>query len=143
MTPNERLAHLATVLRTKELNNLDFNLHVWIETPDRYKGEVSKKEAATRALEGENFCGTSACAVGLACLLPEFQAEGLMFYSYPVYRTERGYFENWEAVRKFFDLDEEDTERLFMASYYDTLHPTREQVADRIEELLARKELRV
>lgn len=78
-------------------------------------------------------CGTVACAVGHACSIPEFQAEGLSLYAYtlrksvPSYQDERG----WAAVSGFFDLSYSDATYLFSDQHYpDRVTPM--DVADRI-----------
>lgn len=87
-------------------------------------------------------CGVAACAVGHACSIPEFQAEGLTLCAVtpgstprstlavaavPSYRNERG----WDAVKEFFDLSYDDAEYLFSRFRYPgNVTPT--DVADRI-----------
>lgn len=84
-------------------------------------------------------CGTSACAVGHACLTPSFQVQGLeLQYDgsgwMPAFDGET----SWYAVEKFFDLSEKDAEHLFYRTSYDTSYDTTaNEVADRIEEFLA------
>ena len=83
-------------------------------------------------------CGYAACAVGYACTLPEFRAEGLTFTTAggepnePAYKDAKG----WEAVCKFFDIARINAEDLFSGdSYYDKPEP--QDVAKRIREYIA------
>jgi hypothetical protein len=63
-------------------------------------------------------CGMAACAVGWACTIPAFQKEGLMMRA-GVYLDDtnlRPFFdgeEHFDAVMKFFDIDETRARRLF------------------------------
>lgn len=66
-------------------------------------------------------CGTTACAMGEACLIPEFQTLGLHLRenissasSYPVFENSAGR----RAAAEFFDIPLSDTEYLFFASEY-------------------------
>lgn len=63
-------------------------------------------------------CGTTACAVGWACLYPNFKKQGLGIRtfrnknagSFPIFRDGG----NWIAVEDFFGLTEHEARRLFM-----------------------------
>ena len=98
-------------------------------------------------------CGTVACACGWACLLPEFQAEGLKVNIYtedekryatgtfaPVYGSNRGV----EAMMEFFDISSDDFDDLFLDdSYpeYDRGGKTPpSDVAERIRHFVSREE---
>lgn len=95
-------------------------------------------------------CGTTACAVGWACRMPEFQAEGLGIdfeegYGLPTFHGYGG----WQAVREFFQIDHETAALLFSEYSYDIYSPdegdlvrdgsttTARQVAERIRKLCA------
>lgn len=94
---------------------------------------------------GHWICGTTACAVGHACSIPEFRAEGLGWNS----KQSRTRFENpaprfggsegWYAVQKFFDLDYGQATALFLDDSYDTHgeRTTAAEVAQRIREVVA------
>jgi hypothetical protein len=79
-------------------------------------------------------CGTTACAVGWACTIPEFQAEGLhLTDNDPVF----GDFASWPAVRMFFELDKQDANHLFFVwDYPNRNRTTPAEVATRIRELV-------
>lgn len=49
-------------------------------------------------------CGSAACAVGLACAYPEFQAQGLSYHHGPHLTSEGGAYRDWRAVEVFFGL---------------------------------------
>lgn len=85
-------------------------------------------------------CGTTACAVGHACLNPKFQEQGLKLVPsrsdgfIPSYAGNTG----WEAVRSFFGLGAEEDDYLFFAwEYPKGSQTTAAEVADRIEDFLA------
>lgn len=80
-------------------------------------------------------CGTAACAVGHACLDPDFQAQGLSpFFGGPKYAGDMG----WDAVEGFFDLGPLGAEHLFDEDSYSRRIPvTPADVIERIREMLA------
>jgi len=72
-------------------------------------------------------CSTVACAVGWAMRDDWFRAQGLERHgAAPYYAGERG----WRAVRKFFDLSEDEASYLFHAGHY--ADPSRATVTERI-----------
>jgi hypothetical protein len=83
-------------------------------------------------------CGSVACAVGWACTIPEFQAEGLhMHNSTPIYAAEDGNaYQSWHAARIFFGLDYDESQQLFSGSYYPGGNAPPADVIKRIEDLL-------
>ena len=107
----ERLKHLSDILKNVKPKN--FDLSNW-------------------------HCGTTACAVGHACMDPVFNKQGLRFLkSYPYTPTYKGIY-SWGAVEEFFGLSEEQAEHLFAAGEYsmeDWGNP--EAVRERIEELIS------
>jgi hypothetical protein len=84
-------------------------------------------------------CGTTACAVGHACLNPVFQEQGLSLVKdravlLPFYAGNRG----WDAVRSFFGIDADDDAFLFRSwKYAKGSETTAVEVADRIAEFIA------
>jgi hypothetical protein len=86
-------------------------------------------------------CGTSACAVGHACVRPEFIEQGLIWDGDrrdPVFEGRAG----WAAVERFFDLEALKAEHLFADWRYPTGgETTADQVADRIELFLQSAEV--
>jgi hypothetical protein len=113
----ERLQQMVTMLRgLPPESEVAFNLETW-------------------------NCGTSACAVGHACLNPVFKNQGLQWDDIlfdPVYEGSYG----WLAVERFFDISEGRAEHLFA----DWRHPTggettANEVADRIELFLKEAEV--
>lgn len=68
-------------------------------------------------------CGTTGCAIGWACYIPEFRDAGFKlvyyddrFYPYPVYGGRVGF----HAVEAFFDLPYYDAQQLFDTPGYRT-----------------------
>lgn len=98
-----------------------FNLDDWrIRTDydpdrdDRPRNYVSDRELLTG-------CGTAGCAVGWACALPEFNAQGLTWdEGMPAYQhgPAGGLFSHFEAVNMFFDIDPKSSAELFMGTSY-------------------------
>lgn len=89
-----------------------------------------------------NGCGTTACAVGWACSLPEFNKQGLYYnsdgditYTNLSFEDEwyGSFYEGWRAVRKFFDLDGEAADYLFNVSSYEC--PREEQLQHVIQRI--------
>jgi hypothetical protein len=74
-------------------------------------GAVSNKQLANMD------CGTAGCAVGWACAIPEFQAQGLTW-------NEKGRspefldYWSWIAVEAFFELSASQSAQLFEAERY-------------------------
>lgn len=105
----ERLQQMVTMLR--ELPEETFNLDAWT-------------------------CGTSACAVGWACVNPVFTEQGLK-------RRHTGAPEfmglsSWDAVEAFFELKMHQSSYLFdICEYPKEAGTTPDEVADRIESFLA------
>ncbi len=62
-------------------------------------------------------CGTTACAVGYACKIPEFEQAGLGLGSsgQPTYN---GRCFGFTAAAKFFGISSENAHKLFDANYY-------------------------
>jgi hypothetical protein len=108
----ERLQQMVTMLRGLPLEGeVAFNLETW-------------------------NCGTSACAVGHACLNPVFEDQGLQWDAIlfdPVYEGSCG----WSAVEQFFDISAPKAEWLFADWRYPTGGDTSpDEVASRIESFL-------
>jgi hypothetical protein len=154
MPHTDRLLELAALLEKKQANPEEvfpeitkFDLSVW-----RYP---VYREKSCGVLEQ---CGMSACAIGLACLHPPFRKLGLGFANagHPVYTPMMSnpmytptkvvgdpVFDpdatfNWEAVGRFFDIDEHSAEWLFSVCFYNKTESitTPGEVAQRIREFL-------
>lgn len=64
-------------------------------------------------------CGTTACAFGLATLIPEFQAQGLNIQKGSItFSPEFSGLTGFSAARLFFDLTMEETYLLFSPDSY-------------------------
>lgn len=61
-------------------------------------------------------CGTASCALGWACTIPEFRAEGLTLdrFDTPSFDGDCGY----GAAVHFFDLHRDQALELFSPTYY-------------------------
>lgn len=131
MTPTERLLFLADALEADAANEngMRFDLGCWLMAQEHFTDE----ELPPRS------CGTIGCAMGLACLLPEFQALGLKVRpsGAPWYRDKS----EFDAAASFFDIPRGDATFLFSGDRYEDL-PTREAagelaVANRIRQYVA------
>lgn len=132
----QRLQTLATFLRTVPEEH--FDLQSWRASDDH---ELVSDEALN-SLQ----CGTTGCAVGWACTIPEFKAEGLHWdvsddgtTDYPGYGKDdtAEYATAWEAVEVFFNINYDTADHLFSCGSYDNNNATANEVADRIEEVIA------
>lgn len=149
----ERLLKLAEFLETNPQIEGHFDLAVWRKAInlDPAKNLVTDEQL--------HSCGTSACAVGWACSMPEFQAKGLGFGTrhgeYGSYDNEPTFtpegseqLSGWEAVETFFGLDGysnkqsrtgDQSAMLFMSGFYPpSVGPT--EVAERIRLFVANPE---
>jgi hypothetical protein len=77
-------------------------------------------------------CGTTGCAIGYACAIPELKAEGLDWQIVPQYKT----YSSWLAVQKFFDISDEASQVLFSESKYPLHQRGPRHVAARIRTYL-------
>ena len=84
-------------------------------------------------------CRSTACAVGHACTIPEFQADGLKLiedslnFMCPKYEN----FTAWDAVRCFFECSYGMATHLFYTnSYFNRRATGPKEVAERIREVI-------
>ncbi|MCY1464232.1 hypothetical protein D9M71_822310 [compost metagenome] len=67
----------------------------------------------------EGTCGTTACAVGWACLDPWFNDQGLMLNRDTIFEDPQfGELRQWEAVCAFFGISQGQAEHLFFYLSY-------------------------
>lgn len=124
----ERLRRLEAEHRKPLPKGVAFNMNTW-----------------GRQYDGPQFdpCRFAFCAGGLASTIPEFQEEGLANKIYEIYEDDSRLVityqnkTNLEALQEFFGLTEHETNWLFSPSYYEVADITKEEVADRIEELIS------
>jgi hypothetical protein len=133
----ERLTILRDALKADAANpkGVKFDLSSWAKTP------LDAKPTTT--------CNTYACAVGLACLTPALQAQGLelvtdeyasqglsdKIYFEPLYDGVRGF----DAAEAFFDLSRRAAAALFDPCFYEEGHTGADaemEVVNRIDELI-------
>ena len=86
-------------------------------------------------------CGGAACAVGHACTIPEFQAQGIKMGPYEGLLLGSGVprfgqYSGWPAVRAFFCLTWDQAQELFAGHCYPAGLDGAHHVADRIEEFV-------
>lgn len=84
-------------------------------------------------------CGYSACAVGHACLSHKLRAEGLSYFIDDEHEMAPlfGELKRWDAVREFFDLEEEEAYEFFIDERYVTGNVTAKNVATKIRVTVA------
>jgi len=127
----ERLLMLADFLRTVPEEN--FDLTSW-----RYDNTAETVDVGDNQLSSLH-CGTTGCAVGWACSLPEFNAQGLTWRgSLPLYSLGDSISTaGWEAVEGFFYLGENQSLYLFSDKCYsDADDQSPAGVAKRIEDFV-------
>lgn len=123
MTPKERREHLAAFLDTLPDDYLC--LDGW------YRHGKQQVPVIVSDVVLPPECGTAACAVGWACCLPAFNAEGLVR---DIDSPKFGDLLGWPAVRRFFGLYREEAYYLFKTSAY-VCSPSPQTVAQRIRSI--------
>lgn len=113
--------HLDKIYKTRKTRKRKFDISSW------FNRRVSRQGGT---------CGTSACALGEACLLPSFRKQGLRLDG------EHPYFDgnyNFRAGMVFFDLTELESSHLFSGGEYDMPQGkiNAKHVATRIRETVA------
>lgn len=104
---NRKRLHILkrTLLKVaKEPGNLKFDLAMWAVVPSAYI-EDDPVDVVAGALAGENYCGTTACACGIAATIPSFKRDGLSLH--PDGRVARLHYQgdsNASAAAAFFEI---------------------------------------
>jgi hypothetical protein len=129
----ERLKRLATLLNDyRESHGPRFDLQSW---------GVSETQRGGFLWLRQHTCSTAACAMGLACGSGVFAGEGLTYSAdengglTPIF----GSVEGWDAVKSFFDLDQDQAVRLFAEHSYAVTEgeAAAQAVAVRIRQMIA------
>ncbi len=115
-TGARRLERLAKLLDAHRDNGVRFTLATWVEknlSPDNVNG-VTRFEA----LVEDGWCGTAACAIGLAMLDRGFNKLGFGRASgrFPIPSFKNRI--SWDAVQAFFRISSADARYLFGAKSY-------------------------
>lgn len=137
-------------LHKSRLHHMSFDISGWVDSSLFDSGVVKEKKVqidgngkvemyvVKKSTPENTLCGYSACAVGHACLMPEFQEQGLHFSPYaagrwnPVFDGESGMF----AVELFFDIDTDIAEKLFTSDGYGRREATPKRVAKKIRKFI-------
>lgn len=98
--------------------------------PSAGTGEPATPEALTKGLRAPTHCGTTACALGFATMIPEFHKRGLHMVIDTYGHGEVLYagmtFD--DAAMEFFDITDSQSEQLFgyrsSSEVHDHLNPT-------------------
>lgn len=124
-----RLKTLRRALLEHEDNGIRFDMGHWWD-----------KYACDRGEDGTtHWCGTSACAMGLATEIPEFKQQGLRRISNAIFMKDdcgtliKGGF---RAARQLFDISMSDTFWLFAAGSYKGRRANAGTVSRRIREYI-------
>ena len=123
----ERLLKLAEFL--ENLAPERFNLSSWREHDGDDTDSVSDEQL------WEGGCGTTGCAVGWACAMPEFQAEGLYWdkgEGYPALRGLPYSYSGYAVASEFFAIPVEVSRLLFSPVRYPEETSNPKGVAERI-----------
>jgi hypothetical protein len=117
--------------------NLQFDLAMWARFPEEYAGR-DPVAVVEGALAGANYCGTTACACGIAATIPSFKRDGLGLR--PEGNQARIYFGsavNADAAAEFFEISYELAIWLFEPSRYPKCQRRSPRiVVERIERVL-------
>lgn len=99
----ERLKTLARFLNTR-VSDKEFDIRYWISKSD---------------------CGTTCCALGWACCIPDFQESGLTLYKVrnydtpiPCYNVGEEKHESFKAAEEFFGLTNKECFYIFDSAQY-------------------------
>jgi hypothetical protein len=141
----ERLLILAAFLETVPEHK--FSLSSWRDTglerltlEERLSGYyISNKKLLN------NSCGTTGCAIGWACTIPEFIEDGFSWSrNCPLLTDNSKEWREWmkvwhgfDAVENFFSIDGSTSEYLFMDTSYDEYKSGSKDVANRIREVVS------
>ena len=111
------LLKLAALLEKHRDNGVRFDLSKWYQKsywPHLRVGDPLYKK-------DPDWCGTQACACGLAALNPAFKKAGFREENSVIIFTDPvdGYeYEAWAAVRHFFGIEYDEAEYLFSSASY-------------------------
>lgn len=135
----ERLLYLAGFLETSTAPQERFDFTEWCNYIDG-RGD----EDGSRPQNILDDCGTTGCAIGYACSIPDFIKQGLRlsFSGAPIFEDKDGTcWHHFEAAEKFFDLDSIDTKFLFDPhSNHLGNEATAQEVAQHIRKFVAANE---
>lgn len=121
------IKELYRAAKNQDKKHFKFDLNVCAVTKEKH---TDAQTAIQKALGKDNFCGTSACAYGIAGSIPEFNRAGLTLKSHDSNENSddgNNFFDlhfrhitGHHAAEFFFGLDPKEAEWLFMPCYYRT-----------------------
>lgn len=128
----DRLLILAKHL--SKVEDSKFDISIYIRADNNYSG----KENAEMYRKG---CGTTACALGHACLIHEFNKSNLdIRFNRPEFTTKNNTYYYLDAGEKFFGLTQKEADSLFLYDGYKSGYKTTaKQVARKIRKLVKEK----
>lgn len=151
-----RLLKLADLLETVEADKKlkkKFDMDTWISITNLYDIKDDKQNITVNA-----SCDYAGCACGWAASDPWFIQQGfvafidkeygehvyLEFSEFDKEDDEMYTYQDWDAVERFFDLNDDDSETLFSSYNYrnrngDEVNPTPGRVAKRIRKFVSGK----
>lgn len=134
----KRLLALAKFLR--KVPDKQFDLGTWRE--NNFEDDYSLVADSTKGYQitSAPSCGTTACAVGWGCAMPEFQKLGLKMILdpdefsnfYPKFKE----FTGFEAVSEFFGISDREARYIFTIDAYGDEPISAKDVAARIEKFV-------
>lgn len=109
----KRLLKLAAVLKTVPAKHFDMGHWAGGEYDEEgVQLEAGKSLFGAKGQGTPKTCGTTACAMGWACTIPEFKSAGLKMRGFnPTFRGEHSF----RAAAEFFDLTPYEVDYLFGA----------------------------
>lgn len=144
----ERLTRLRDLLRADAANpkGVKFDLNAWVAQDRNGGARLSYEIKDGKPVVAPTMsCDTFACALGLACLDPSFQAEGLRFTLEDSESTDSRmtpWFNgetHFEAGAEFFGITDADSTYLFDPECYETTPQEAKGelfVAQRVDDLI-------
>jgi hypothetical protein len=136
----KRLLILAAFLETVPEHKFDLSFWRWSYEIDENSVSLSELNAS---LSNESLisqsCGTTGCAIGWACTIPEFIEDGFTWSrNYPLLTNRDKEWCKWDAIQEFFSIDGNTAEYLFMDAYYYYNKSGSKDVANRIREVVSK-----
>jgi hypothetical protein len=135
----KRLLILAAFLETVPEHK--FDLMNWRDTGlekltlgERLSGDYMSNEKLLN-----NSCGTTGCAIGWACIIPEFIEDGFTWSgNCPILTDHSKEWCGFDAVENFFSIDGSTASHLFEYTDYDYDKSGSKDVANRIREVVSK-----
>jgi hypothetical protein len=134
----KRLLILAVFLDTVPEHKFDLSSWRDTELEKLTPGELLSGDYISNEKLLNNSCGTTGCAIGWACTIPEFIEDGFSWSrACPLLTDNSKDWYGFDAVLNFFSIDESTSEYLFIDTSYDDDKSGSKDVANRIREVVS------